>query len=138
MKKVNVLICLLLFIVIALPSNGQSLVPRPQPPHLVNDFAGVLSSSDVQRLEQKLVAFNDSTSTQIAVLIVNDLQGYDKSEFAYKVATDWGIGQKGTNNGVLVLVKPKTLEFKGRCVYRFRLWYGGHSSGYNLCGDNRS
>jgi uncharacterized protein len=114
MKRViDNLVGILLFLVIAIPSSGQALLQRPQPPRLVNDFAGILSSSDVERLEQKLVAFNDSTSTQIAVVIVNDLQGYDRSDFAIKLASDWGIGQKGLNNGVLVLIKPKTQDAKG-------------------------
>jgi uncharacterized protein len=114
MKRVTInLMCILLFLIIALPAHGQTLLQRPQPPRLVNDFAGILSSSDVERLEQKLVAFNDSTSTQIAIVIVNDLQGYDRSDFAIKVASDWGLGQKGLNSGVLVLIKPKTQDSNG-------------------------
>ena len=58
----------------------------------MNDFAGLLQPSEVQSLENKLVAFNDSTSNQIAVVIVNDLQGYDRSEFAYRVAKGLGCG----------------------------------------------
>ena len=95
-------------------SWGQSLLPRPVPPRLVNDFTGILTSGQVDALERKLVAFSDSTSTQIAIVIVNDLQGYDRSEFAYKVASEWGVGQKGTNNGLLILVKPKTPQSGGR------------------------
>ena len=106
------LLTLLLFLPISL--GAQTLIPRPDPPRLVNDFAGVLSSSELQALESKLVAFNDSTSNQIAVVIVSDLQGYDKSEFAYKVAKDWGVGQSDFNNGVLVLVKTKTDESLGQ------------------------
>ncbi len=87
--------------------EAQTLLARPEPPRLVNDYAGVLSASEVQSLENKLVAFNDSTSNQIAVVIVDDLQGYDRSEFAYKVAKDWGVGQGDFNNGLLVLVKTK-------------------------------
>jgi len=97
------------------PSLGaQTLPTRPEPPRLVNDYAGVLSPSEVQLLENKLVAFNDSTSNQIAVVIVNDLQGYDRSDYAYKVAKDWGIGQSDFNNGLLVLVKTKTDESPGQ------------------------
>lgn len=94
--------------------QAQTLVPRPDPPRLVNDLAGVLSSGEVYALEKKLVAFNDSTSNQIAILIVNDLQGYDRSVFAFRVANDWGVGQGDLNNGVLVLVKPKTPSSDGQ------------------------
>jgi uncharacterized protein len=94
--------------------NGQSLLPRPSPERLVNDFAGILTSSELSTLENKLVAFDDSTSNQIAVVIVNDLQGYDPSDFAYRVGQDWGVGHGNFDNGVLVLVKPKTESSGGR------------------------
>ena len=44
----------------------------PYPPRLVNDYTGTLSASQISTLERKLVAYNDSTSTQILVLLVND------------------------------------------------------------------
>ena len=86
---------------------------RPEPPRLVNDFAGVLSSAQSRALENKLDAFNRQTSTQIAIVIVKDLYGYEKGDYSFKLAEKWGIGQKGKNNGILVLVKPKTGSEKG-------------------------
>ena len=85
---------------------SQDLPQKPNPPKLVNDLTNTLSIDEVNLLENKLVKFSDSTSTQIAILMVNDLQGYDKADFAYRVAESWGIGQKGSNNGLLILVKP--------------------------------
>lgn len=86
---------------------GQNGIPeRPYPPRLVNDFAGVLSPQQVSTLENKLVAFNDSTGTQIVVVTVNDLGGYDKAEFTYTLGKKWGVGQKDFNNGVVIMVKP--------------------------------
>jgi len=114
MKRSGFILVLVLWVTAAGALLSQTLVPRPEPPRLVNDLAGILSSDEAQALENKLVAFNDSTSNQIAVLIVNDLQGYDRSEFAYKVASEWGIGQADFNNGILVLVKPKTVSSDGR------------------------
>jgi uncharacterized protein len=90
-------------------------IPDPmQPPRLVNDFAGILSSDEVNRLENKLVAFNDSTSTQIAVVIVKSLNGYDENDYAQRLGQKWGIGQQGKKNGVVVLVKPKYPQEKGK------------------------
>ena len=57
---------------------SQDIPERPVPPRLVNDFAGMLNRDEVNSLEQKLVAFNDSTSTQIAIVIVPTLMGYDQ------------------------------------------------------------
>jgi uncharacterized protein len=93
---------------------SQNLPERPVPPKLVNDFAGMLKADEVSMLEQKLVAFNDSTSTQIAIVIVPSLEGYDKADYAQRLAEKWGIGQKGKNNGVLILVKPKTPDSDGQ------------------------
>jgi uncharacterized protein len=114
MKKSRSIIYLSALLITAAPALAQTLLPKPDPPRLVNDYAGVLSDSQAQALEHKLDAFNDSTSNQIAVVIVNDLQGYDRSEFAYTVAKEWGIGQSDFNNGVLILVKTKTKESGGQ------------------------
>jgi uncharacterized protein len=114
MKRLLSIFYISALIIIAAPAEAQMLLPKPDPPRLVNDYAGVLSAAQAQALENKLVAFNDSTSNQIAVVIVNDLRGYDRSEFAYTVAKEWGIGQRDFNNGVLVLVKTKTKESGGQ------------------------
>jgi len=92
---------------------AQSIPERPNPPRLVNDFASMLSSQEVFELEQKLVAFSDSTSTQIAIVTVPSLDGTDISDYAQKLGEKWGIGTKGRDNGVLILVKPKTSDSKG-------------------------
>jgi len=93
--------------------QAQEIPERPVPPRLVNDFAGVLSQDEIARLENKLVAFNDSTSTQLTVVIVKSLNGYDKSDFAYQIGQKWGVGQKGKNNGAVILIKPKIAGEKG-------------------------
>jgi uncharacterized protein len=93
---------------------AQEIPDKPYPPRLVNDFAGILSSNEIRALENKLVAYNDSTSTQIAIVIVENLGGYDRSDYAFRLAEKWGIGQKGLNNGVLVLVKSKTDSSSGQ------------------------
>jgi len=103
---------LVFFLVILSSWNlfAQDFPEKPVPPRLVNDFAGLLNSSQIRSLENKLVAFDDSTSTQIAIVIVDDLKGYSVSDYAQRLGEKWGIGQKGLNNGVLILVKAKTSE----------------------------
>ncbi|HLN54694.1 MAG TPA: TPM domain-containing protein [Bacteroidales bacterium] len=113
------LIALLLIMPVLLNTIAAQDIPdKPVPPRLVNDFAGMLSVQEANRLEQKLVAFNDSTSTQIAVVIVTSLNGYDLVDYADRLAEKWGIGQKGRDNGILVLVKPKTAESGGEVTIR--------------------
>ncbi len=95
----------------------------PEPPStqsLVTDIGqtGFLTASEIQQLEFKLRRFNDSTSNQVAVVIVSDLQGYEPSDFADRLAIKWKIGQKGLDNGILILIKPKTLDSKGEVQIR--------------------
>jgi uncharacterized protein len=92
---------------------SQQFPEKPYPPMLVNDFAGVLKPDQVSILENRLVSFNDSTSTQIAIVTVPDLMGYDKSEYAQQLAEKWGIGRKDLNSGILILIKPKTSGSRG-------------------------
>ncbi len=116
MIRKNISFLTLLFCLVALSAlkvNSQNLPDRPNPPRLVNDMGGMLSQEEVNALENKLVAFNDSTSTQIAIVIVPTLSGYSKADYAQRLAEKWRIGQKGLNNGVLILVKPKTPDSQG-------------------------
>jgi uncharacterized protein len=83
---------------------SQKIQPKPNPPVAVNDFANLLEPFQKQALEQKLEAYNDSTSSAIVVITVPDLQGYDIAEVSLKYLRDWGIGVKGKNNGVVILV----------------------------------
>jgi uncharacterized protein len=103
----------LLLILISIRTLSQDIPDKPNPPKLVNDFAHMLSTQEVRALEQKLVLFSDSTSTQIAIVTVPDLSGYDKSDYAQRLGEKWGIGQRGRNNGILILVKPKTSSSNG-------------------------
>lgn len=84
-------------------AQGQNIPPRPNPPRLVNDLAGVLLGNEAEALEQKLRAYNDSTSTQIAVVTMPTIGDYESSEVALKILRDWGIGTKEKNNGILIL-----------------------------------
>lgn len=89
--------------------------PSPmQPRRIVNDFTGLLSREEQAKLEQKLRRFNDTTSTQIAVVTVPSLHGYAPNDYAQRLAEQWGIGQKGKDNGLLVLVKPKNRHEQGQ------------------------
>jgi len=109
------LVVVLFFVssMLAYSQKDSGIPSRPNPPRLVNDFTGLLSSQEQFQLEHKLIAFNDSTSTQIAVVIVKSLNGYEPNDAATRILETWGIGQKGKNNGILVLVKTKTQEEKG-------------------------
>ena len=76
--------------------------------HLVTDYASTLTADQRQALEDKLVAFNDSTSNQIAVVIVPTLKGNDIADYTTEVFRAWGIGTKKNNNGVMLLISVDT------------------------------
>lgn len=82
-------------------------IPSPmQPPRMVNDFSELLEQGDRQRLETKLQEFYYQTSTQIYIVILDDLGGYDIAEFSFLLGDEWGIGTKGKDNGILILMNP--------------------------------
>lgn len=105
MRK-NILLCLL-YLFLTLPATWaqtqQDFPPRPNPPRLVNDLANILSPEEEAALERKLNAYNDSTSTQIAIVNVTSIGPYDVADYAVRLAEKWGIGQQGKNNGILIL-----------------------------------
>lgn len=113
-RKILTLLGLLLVLLAFGTTLNAQLPSPPNPPRLVNDYTGTLSSGQVNAMEQKLVAYNDSTSTQILVLLVDDLQGYSIENYATEIGHSWGVGQKGKNNGVVILVKPKKGSERGQ------------------------
>lgn len=112
MKKIKSIL-LLAFLFASSVIVAQELPKPMDPPRLVNDFAGLLSQDETNSLEAKLRSYHDTTSTQIYIVIVNDLLGYEKADFAFRLGEKWGIGQKNKNNGALILVKPKVGREKG-------------------------
>lgn len=103
--KINQL--LILFLILSQIAVAQD-IPAPMSPHrLVNDFANVFSKTEKDALEAKLLNYNDTTSTQIYVVTVKDLDGYAASDYAVSLGEKWKIGQKSKDNGAVILIKPK-------------------------------
>jgi uncharacterized protein len=92
--------------------NAQDIPAKPNPPRLVNDFVMKLSPSELQSLEQKLKGYADSTSTQIAIVIVKTTGDSDPYDYAIKLAKDWGVGQSGKNNGLVLLWATETRKLR--------------------------
>lgn len=85
---------------------AQFEIPQiPQKQTSVYDYANVLSSSEKTQLEEKLVRYSDSTTTQIVVITIESLKGEDVSQLATKWGQTWGIGgTKQDDNGVIILL----------------------------------
>lgn len=94
-------------VALAFTASAFAIPSRPSPARLVNDLAGTFTSRQAEELERVLVAFDDSTSNQIAVVTVKDLEGYEPAEYATRIGLDWGVGSEKFDNGIVILVKPK-------------------------------
>lgn len=102
-----------LFILVAIQSvQAQDIPAQPNPPQMVNDFVMKLNPSEKGALEQKLRGYRDSTSTEIAIVIVKNTGDYDPYDYALKLATTWGIGDKKKDNGVLILWATETKKIR--------------------------
>ncbi len=99
MKKIIFLFTLLLSYAFGYAQNFPEKSNK-----LVNDFTQTLSAAQISTLENKLVAFDDSTSNQIAVVIVKSIGDYDINEYALELGRKWGIGGDKKNNGVILLI----------------------------------
>jgi uncharacterized protein len=100
MSSFRLLLCAVIGSLLFLNAGAKDLPAKSG--RLVNDYAGVLSDAEKSALESKLVAYYDSTSTQIAIVIEKSLEGDDLFDYSQRLATAWGIGEKGKNNGILI------------------------------------
>ena len=104
MRYLKVSILLLFFLGFSV-SFGQYPIPeKPKLQTSVYDYINLLSSSEKTSLEQKLIRYSDSTSTQIVVAIINSTEGENINYLGAQWGEAWGIGQEGKDNGVLVLL----------------------------------
>ena len=86
----------------AIPSD--KLLQSLQPHGDVNDYAGILSPAERASLEEQTVELRRKTGAQFAVVIVKSLEGGQIDDFTNKLFARWGVGEKGKNNGVMLLV----------------------------------
>jgi uncharacterized protein len=102
-KTISVLAIVAIFI--ALPLFAQKL---PKPVGYVNDFAGVIDEGSKAQMERLIAAVKEKTGAEIAVATVETIEPYGSvEEYAIDLASDWGIGKKGEDNGVLILLAMK-------------------------------
>ena len=109
---------LLLFFCFAGTVHADDKFPEPaSPPRLVNDYAHFLKEGEVNALEQKLVAYSDSTSTQITIVTLNSIGDYEIADYGDRLANQWEIGTKGKNNGLLILMTKEPHRITIRTGY---------------------
>lgn len=101
-----------LWLVCAVVPGIQAQQVRVIPPSgkWVTDQADVLSSAEEQALTQRLRFYADSTSTQIVIVTLPDLDGEAIAEYATALGQQWGVGQEGMDNGAVILVSRDDRE----------------------------
>lgn len=92
------------FCFLSLAAFAQSADFPEKPTRLVNDYADMLSPQEEQALEQKLVNYSDTTSTQITIALITSLGGYDANQYAAELGERWGVGSGKYDNGLVILV----------------------------------
>lgn len=105
----NTIFNTLLILFVSLSVNA-AVPDKPTQKLLLWDYAGVIEPYQAQLLEDSLEYFSRTTSNQIVVMTVTNemLDGLDMAEFGQEVGEKWGVGHKGSDNGVVILIKPKT------------------------------
>ncbi len=106
-----ILTCFILFIsssLVASKSIEEQLPAKPS--KLVNNLSvsspQFLNNEESQSLENKLASFANTKGIQISILIIDDILNLDANEYVTRIFNKWGIGEKKTNLGVLILIKP--------------------------------
>ena len=99
-------------------AHAQFDIPKkPSFQTSVYDYADVLNPQEEKELENKLVRYSDSTSTQIVVISIEDLKGEDIGVLATNWAHKWGIGQENEDNGMIILLSKNDREISIRSGY---------------------
>ncbi len=112
MKRLFLLVCLFLTVLIFGSSQVLAQVNYPEPKGYVNDFANIIPAEIEQRIEQNLRDYEAKTTNEIAVVTVNSLEGLSIEGYSIGLAEKWQVGKEGKDNGVILLVAPNEREVR--------------------------
>ena len=102
----------LALIVALMPLAWAEKISDIQPQGYVTDLAGVINPATRQKIELLATEVEQKTGDQIAVVTVNSLEGQTREDYAVELYKHLGIGAKGKDNGVLILIAPKDRQYK--------------------------
>lgn len=111
MKSCNILASCTALVLFLGPSNSTTILGQIPTPAIrlagyVTDEAGLLSGPEKQDLTRSLIQFEKTTHHQMVVVTVKSLNGQDVTVFTVNLANAWGIGRRGFNDGIVLLVAP--------------------------------
>ena len=93
-----------LFFTVSLAWGQFEIPPKPEKETSVYDYVNLLGAVEKGQLEQKLIRYSDSTSTQIVIAIIGSTEGENINYLGAQWGQQWGIGQADKDNGILVLL----------------------------------
>jgi uncharacterized protein len=99
------------------PRARAERVEQLQPQGYVNDFAGALDAQTKAQLTALCAEVDQKTGAQIALVTIRSLENQPVEDFAVKLATRWGVGHKGDNRGVLILLAPTDHQYRTEVGY---------------------
>lgn len=99
---------------VTIDDDGLPSAPPASKPVL--DLPGILSDDDIADITERSHELYDLELAQVAVLIVNDLNGKNCLDYATAVGKKWGVGRKEVNDGITIVIKPKTDQSKGQAA----------------------
>ena len=105
----TLLVGIFLILISVLPASALNV---PALKGRVNDYAHILSPSTITQLDNALGYFEQQESTQIVVLTIPTLAGDSLEDFSIRVAEQWKIGQKGKDNGAILLIAKKERKLR--------------------------
>lgn len=108
MKKIFFLCLLFTFAINAIALDINSLIPAGW----VNDYAGIIDYASKQKINTIIAELNNKTSAEIAVVTLKTLDGENIEDFTNRLFEKWGIGKKGKNNGVMILIALNEREIR--------------------------
>lgn len=108
------------------PASGTTAVPPDKPEHFdyVQDFAGILSVKDKEKISSLGREIDEKTKAQVVVVTVNSLGGTPIEMYANQLFRSWGIGDKEKNNGVLLLINKENMLNNKSGRVRIEVGYG--------------
>jgi uncharacterized protein len=112
MRVPGKVIILSLFLLYVSPLSICALEVPEHPRGRITDFTHTLSTSEISHLDQKLADFEKQTTNQIAVLMIPSLEGDNLEDYSIRLADKWKIGQKGKDNGVILLIVKKDRKLR--------------------------
>jgi uncharacterized protein len=116
MRRLGLIVVAILLLCFIAPAFAEP-VSQLHPTNYVNDFAHVLSASSEDSLNDLCKQIDDKAHAQIAVVTIGSLDGRDIESYAVDLFKQWGIGSKGTNRGVLILVAIHDHKYRTEVGY---------------------